>query len=275
MRNFENQVIVITGGATGIGFALAKAFGADGGKILIGEPRADMLQEAVAQLTQMGIEADSMVLDVTDNDAVEAFADFAWQRFGKVDILFNNAGIGAPRSSIDKSDMDAVRLVFDVNFFGVWHGCRAFSRRMIEQATPAKIYNTGSENSLFVAVPYSAAYIATKHAVLGLTESLQHDAPDFIHYGIIFPGLVSTHMTAGSPIADSAMDADSFAAIVKKQVEAGETYIVSHSYNVERIAPRAEALAKAYATYAPRYDGDEEYDVPLLIEQLIAAQKKD
>ena len=84
-----------------------------------------------------------------------------------------------------------------------------------------------------------------------------------------------THMTAGSPIADSAMDADSFAAIVKKQVEAGETYIVSHSYNVERIAPRAEALAKAYATYAPRYDGDEEYDVPLLIEQLIAAQKKD
>lgn len=117
MQNFENQVIVITGGATGIGFALAKAFGADGGKILIGEPRADMLQEAVAKLTQMGIEADSMVLDVTDNDAVEAFADFAWQRFGKVDILFNNAGIGAPRSSIDKSDMDAVRHVFDVNFY--------------------------------------------------------------------------------------------------------------------------------------------------------------
>jgi len=275
MKNFDNQVIVITGGATGIGFALAKAFGADGGKILIGEPRAEVLKEAVAQLTQIGIDADSMVLDVTDNEAVEAFADFAWQRFGKVDILFNNAGIGAPRSSIDKSDMDAVRHVFDVNFFGVWHGCRAFSRRMIEQATPAKIYNTGSENSLFVAVPYSAAYIAAKHAVLGLTESLQHDAPDFIHYGVIFPGFVSTPMTAGSPIADNAMDADRFAAIVKKQVEAGETYIVSHAYNVERIAPRAEALAKAYATYAPRFDGDEEYDVPLLIEQLIAEQKKD
>ncbi len=273
MQDLKNKVIVITGGATGIGFAFAKAFGGQGAKIVIGEPRQAMLDDAIAALTELGIEAASMVLDVRHLDSVEAFADFAWESFGRVDILFNNAGISMPRASIDQSDLQGVRDLFDVNFFGIWHGCRAFTQRMIAQGTPAEIYNTGSENSLFVAVPHSPAYVAAKHAILGLTESLRHDAPDFLHYGVIFPGFVSTPMTAAGG-ADLGMNADDYANIVLAQVQAKEAYIVSHAYNVERIAPRNEALAQAYAKYAPRYPGDDVYDVPLLIERMTRARAK-
>ncbi|MDB2668792.1 SDR family oxidoreductase [Alphaproteobacteria bacterium] len=273
MQQLKDKVVVITGGATGIGFAFAKAFGGQGAKIVLGEPRQAALDEAITALTDLGIHAVSMAMDVRHMESVEAFADFAWQQFGRVDILFNNAGVSMPRAPIEQSDMQAVRDLFDVNFFGIWHGCRAFTKRMIAQGTPAEVYNTGSENSLFVAVPHSAAYVASKHAILGLTESLRHDAPDFLHYGVIFPGFVATPMTAAGG-GDLGMDADEYAAIVLAQVQAGEAYIVSHAYNAERIAPRTEALQQAYAKYAPRYPGDDVYDVPLLIERWTKARSQ-
>lgn len=270
MENLKDKVIVITGGATGIGFALAKSCGAEGAKIVIGEPRQEQLQIATDALAQLGIEAASMVMDVSDLASVEAFADFAWQTFGRVDILINNAGISGARGSIHKINVDEARHVFDVNFFGVWHGCAAFSGRMIEQGTPAAIFNLGSENSLFPAVPKSPAYIASKHAVLGLSESLRRDLPDFIHVGTIFPGYVNTPLTGDG---DGGMQADEFADIVKQQIIAGEHFIVSHSYNMVHIEARQSEVENAYARYAPRYDGDDKYDVGQLIERMAAARK--
>ena len=137
MQDFKNKVIAITGGATGIGFGLAKALGADGAKIIIGEPRPEVLETAISELTALGIEAAASVLDVADLESVEAFAAFAWEQFGQVDMLINNAGISGGRGSIYNVDMAEARRVFDVNFFGIWHGCAAFSRRMVAQGTPA------------------------------------------------------------------------------------------------------------------------------------------
>ena len=133
---------------------------------------------------------------------------------------------------------------------------------MIEQGTQAAIYNLGSENSLFVAVPKSVAYVASKHAVLGLSESLRNDLPDFIHVGTIFPGYVDTPLTAQ---AEGGMNADHFAKIVKRQIQNGAHMIVSHSYNIVHIDKRHAELTDAYATYAPRYEGDDKYDVGTLI----------
>jgi NAD(P)-dependent dehydrogenase (short-subunit alcohol dehydrogenase family) len=262
MEDFSNKVVAITGGATGIGFALAKSLGADGAKIIIGEPRQEALDSAIARLTEMGIEAIATPLDVANLASVEAFADVAWKHYGRVDILINNAGVTGARGLVHKVDIAEARKLFDVNFFGVWHGCSVFSARMIEQGTQAAIYNLGSENSLFVAVPKSVAYVASKHAVLGLSESLRNDLPDFIHVGTIFPGYVDTPLTAQ---AEGGMNADHFAKIVKRQIQNGAHMIVSHSYNIVHIDKRHAELTDAYATYAPRYEGDDKYDVGTLI----------
>jgi NAD(P)-dependent dehydrogenase (short-subunit alcohol dehydrogenase family) len=265
MRDLKDKIIAITGGATGIGFALAKAFGAEGAKIVIGETREEKLQEAIDILTSLNIDADKTHLDVTDIESVESFSSFTCERYGHVDMLINNAGISGARGRIDKVNVEEAKKVFDVNFFGVWNGCSVFSKKMIEQGTNAAIYNLGSENSLFVAVPNSVAYVASKHAVLGLSESLRNDLPDFIHVGTIFPGYVDTPLTGQ---VEGGMNADKFAEIVKEQIKNEEHIIVSHAYNSVHIEKRINEITQAYKKYAPRYDGDDEYDVKTILSNL-------
>ena len=96
MRSFEHSSVVITGGATGIGFALAKAFGKEGARVMIAEPRQHRLEEAVASLREEGIKAVWRSCDVTQSEEIEVLADSAWSEFGEVDVLINNAGIKAP-----------------------------------------------------------------------------------------------------------------------------------------------------------------------------------
>lgn len=266
LGNYSGKTIVITGGATGIGFALAKAFGHEGANIVIGEPRDDKLDEAANSLSGLGIQVSTMVMDVTDAASVERFADFAWSTYGGVDLLINNAGIALPRAAITDIDVKDLRRLFDVNFFGVWHGAASFGLRMIDRGKPAAIYNVASENAFFNAVQKSAPYIASKHAVRGLTEAMRDDFPDFIKVGMIIPGFVASDMTAG--LEAFAMDADRFASKVIEQINAGGFYIVTHSYNIEHIRPIHAEIERAYAENAPRYDGDEKYDVQLLIEKL-------
>ena len=261
--DLEGRNVVITGGASGIGFALAKGLGRRGCRVLIAEPDEARLSSAVEALVGDGVDASSQVCDVTDLAQVERLADVAWDSFGRVDLVFNNAGIGIGQMPIIDTSMEDLHAVFNVNFFGVWHGCRVFARRLIEQGTPAGIYNTGSENSLFNAVPNNAAYLATKHAVLGMTDNLREQMPDFIHVGLIIPGFVKSGLTAA--VGDLAMDTDQFADIVLKQIGDGRFYIVSHAYNMEHIRDRYDEIAEAYASYAPRYEGDEEYDVRHLL----------
>jgi len=270
MKDFNDKTVVITGGATGIGFGLAKTFGERGAKIVIGEPRQNRLDEAIAKLNALNIEASAMVMDVTDENSVEALAEFAWSTYGGVHVLINNAGIAIPRAPITEAPLGDMRRLFDVNFFGVWHGAAIFGKRMIEQGEPAAIYNVASENAFFNAVQNSAAYIASKHAVRGLTEAMRDDFPDFIQVGMIIPGFVASEMTAGS--AKFAMDADTFAAKVVDQIAAGEFYVVTHAFNIERIKPIHAKIEDSYARNAPRYEGDDEYDVPTLIARLTAGR---
>ena len=270
MDNFDGKTVVITGGATGIGFGLAKRFGQLGANVVIGEPRQERLDEALEQLKALDIEASTMVMDVTDPASMEAFADFAWATYGGVHVLINNAGIAIGRKAVPDVDLADLRRLFDVNFFGVWHGAASFGKRMIAQAAPAAIYNVASENAFFNAVKKSAPYIASKHAVRGLTEAMRDEFPDFVKVGMIVPGFVASEMTAGSE--KFAMDADTFAEKVVAQIQAGEFYVVTHAYNIERVKPIHAEIEQAYARNAPRYDGDDEYDVPTLLARLSAGR---
>jgi len=261
--DLDDRRVVITGGATGIGFALAEALGHRGGEVLLAEPDEERLKTAVKALRELEVSATYKVCDVTDLNQLEQLADHAWDLFGGVDMVFNNAGIGIPQASLADTSMGDLHAIFDVNFFGVWHGCKVFAPRLIEQGTPAGIYNTGSENSMFNAVPDFAAYIASKHAVLGMTDNLREQMPDFIHVGLIVPGFVKSGLTENS--SATPMDTDKFVSTVLKQIGDGQFYIVSHAHNLVHIQERYAEITRAFETYASRYEGDEEFDIRTLL----------
>ncbi len=165
----------------------------------------------------------------------------------------SNAGVMAVGQTVIDSSKEDFMKIFDVNVFGVLNVVSVFGKRLIEQGTPAALYNVGSENSLFNGVPFAAPYVASKHAVLALTESLKEEVPDYIEVGLICPGFVQS---------------DRFTSIAVKQIKQGEFYIVSHAYNMVRIDERYRTLKKAYEHYAPRYDGDDEFDVRTLFDRM-------
>ena len=260
MKDFSNKVVVITGGATGIGFSFAKQFGKEGAKVVIAGRRKDRNDEAVSSLKELGVEAVAISCDVTDRKSVEELADKAWEKFGHVDIILNNAGNMVQGKTVIDSTPDDFIKGFSVNVFGLVNGASVFGKRMIKQGTPAAIYNVGSENSLFHAVPLGAPYVASKHAALAISESLREETPDFIEVSHICPGFVRSEL--GDEAAfQFAMDTDEYTSVAMKQLKEGKFYVVSHAYNMKRIDDRYNEVKEAFDTYAPRYEGDEQYDI--------------
>ena len=249
MRSFEHSSVVITGGATGIGFALAKAFGKEGARVMIAETRQSP-RGGSGVTPGRGIKAEWRTCDVTQSEEIEALADSAWSEFGAVDVLINNAGIKAPNRPVTELDIKDLHAVFDVNSFGMWRGTAIFGKRMIEQGRRASLYSVGSELSFLVRFPMPLRTLASKHAVLGMVEGLREEMPDFIDVGLIVPGFVGTEMHA-KPVASLGMSADQFAEVVLPQIKSGERFAVSHAFNIEHITERHEAVSKAYETYAP------------------------
>lgn len=266
MKNFKNKVVVITGGATGIGFALAKRFGQERAIVRIAGLRENRLQEAVQILEQQGITASYQICDVTQEDHLVELEKSTRTLYGSVDVLVNNAGIGGVRKSIFDINEAEIMDVLNVNFFGVWSAIRVFGKKMISAGTPCAIYNVGSENSFFNAV-INAHYISTKCAILGLTKSLRDEAPSFMDVGIIIPGFVFTEI-GPKAFMKMGMPADEFADRLMPQMKAGQFYLVGHSYNMVRITEEHEEVKAAFEEYAPRYEGDEKYDVQILMKRL-------
>jgi NAD(P)-dependent dehydrogenase (short-subunit alcohol dehydrogenase family) len=261
MKDFKDKVVVITGAATGIGYALAARFVERGAKLVIAARRRGRLIEAAAELSAKGGDVRFFECDVSKRDDVEALAAFALDKFGRVDVLVNNAGVGPIGSKVIDARREDVQSILDVNLFGAWNGVSVFGRIFIARGTPAAIYNVGSENCFFNAVPQGAGYVASKHALLAMTMALREEVPDNITVGLICPGLVKSELAKET---SEGMDTDRYAALVMGQIEAGEFLIVSHSYNVVRIKERQDEINRAYAIYAPRYPGDDEFDVRTL-----------
>ncbi|MEP1421305.1 MAG: SDR family NAD(P)-dependent oxidoreductase [Erythrobacter sp.] len=261
MSEFDPKTAVITGGASGIGLGLARGLAARGVRVMIADLPGDKL-DAVA------VEGfDAQPCDVSDLAQVEAFARAAFTQFEAVDLVFNNAGVGGPHGKLWEVDPEAARAHFDINFWGVWNGCRAFAPRLAAQAAPSAMYNTGSENSLFPAFPQTAAYIGAKHAVLGITESMREDLPPHVHLGTIIPGWVFTDigpekaMRRALPVAD-------YIEVILPQILALRRFVVSHGYNQVRIAERMDELTASYQQFASAIADDEQYDVRLMFDRM-------
>jgi NAD(P)-dependent dehydrogenase (short-subunit alcohol dehydrogenase family) len=253
---FAGQVAVITGGAGGIGRALGAALAAAGAEVVLADLAGD----------------DVFSCDVTRPEDVEALADHAFGLRGQVDLLINNAGIAGAHGKLPAVELEDARRVMEVNFWGVWNGCKAFAPRLAAQERPSSIYNVASENALFCAVPRNAAYIASKHAVLGLSESLREDFAPKVHVGTIMPGWVASGINPEA-VHHVAMPAGRFAEIVLPQIARRERFVVSHAYNVVPMGERTDAIAAAFAGFAPRYAGDDEYDVRSYIARERAARQ--
>ena len=261
MGEFEPKTAVISGGASGIGLGLARALAAIGVRVLIADLPGDKLEAAA----QEGF--DTQPCDVSQLAQVEALAGKAFEALGTVDLFFNNAGVNGPSGKLWEVDPAAARAHFDVNYWGVWNGCRAFAPRMIKQDTPSAIYNTGSENSLFCAVPQTAAYISAKHAVLGLTESFREDLPAHVHAGTIIPGWVHTGIGPDT-VMRNGMAVEDYIDIILPQILARRRFVVSHGYNEVRIAERMDELSASYASHALPKEEDAKYDVHLVIAKM-------
>ena len=170
MQDFDSKVAVITGAASGIGAALAAGFSAEGAKVVA----ADIdLEGAKATADAIGDNAMAVEVDVADRSSVEALADAAWDAFGQVDLLFNNAGVFQAGLMWERTQADW-DWVFGVNVYGIVNGVSAFVPRMIAQDTEGHIVNTASV-AAFVAGGFSSPYVVSKCAAFSLTECLALD----------------------------------------------------------------------------------------------------
>jgi len=173
MQAFEGKVAVITGAASGLGRAFAEQGAALGMRLVLADIDSDALADTAATLREAGAEVVAVPTDVSDAGAVEALARKTLDSYGKAHLLFNNAGVGASGLAWEMSANDWA-WVFGVNVMGVAHGVRVFAPIMIGQNEPAHIVNTASVAG-FLAPPLMSVYNASKHAVVGLTETLYHD----------------------------------------------------------------------------------------------------
>ncbi|RKP52587.1 SDR family oxidoreductase [Trinickia fusca] len=173
MEQFAGKVAVITGAASGFGRAFADKGAALGMKLVLADIDAAALAAVVETLVAAGADAIGVPTDVSDAASVEALAQRALETYGKVHLLFNNAGVGASGFLWEMSAHDW-EWVFGVNVMGVAHGVRVFTPIMLRQNEPAHIVNTASVAGL-LSPPGMGIYNASKHAVVSLTETLHHD----------------------------------------------------------------------------------------------------
>ena len=172
MNELKGKVAVITGGASGIGKALAEAFAAEGTKLVLADVEAPALDTTVAELTDAGHTAIGVVTDVTDLDSVRHLADEAYAAFGAVNILCNNAGVGPPSAKVWETTPNDWRWTFGVNVFGVVNGIIEFVPRMLASGEEGIVINTSSPDGPIAPMPMASVYAATKSALTTITECL-------------------------------------------------------------------------------------------------------
>ncbi|MFE9538865.1 SDR family NAD(P)-dependent oxidoreductase [Streptomyces sp. NPDC006691] len=188
----QGQVAVVTGAASGIGLAMARRFAAEGLKVVLADVEEGALEKAAGQLREDGAEVLARTVDVSERDSVLALADAAYERFGAVHVLCNNAGVGSgAEGRMWEHEVNDWKWAFAVNVWGVFHGIQAFVPRMIAGGEPGRIVNTSSGDGGIAPLPTASVYAVTKSAVVTMTESLYahlkaEGAP--IGASVLFPG---------------------------------------------------------------------------------------
>jgi NAD(P)-dependent dehydrogenase (short-subunit alcohol dehydrogenase family) len=190
---FDGQVAVVTGGASGIGRNIAEELARRGAAVAIGDINAARLDETLASLESLGAPALAVACDVTSDDQVASLHDAVIERFGRVDVLCNNAGIAAIGSAW-RMEMTDWQRALDVNLLGIVRGVRAFVPAMVERGS-GHIVNTASVAGIWAFTWGAAPYITSKFAAYGFSEALARDLrPLGVGVSVLCPGRVATNL---------------------------------------------------------------------------------
>lgn len=231
MNTIANQVVVITGASSGIGEATAHLLGERGAKLVLGARRLDRLQKLAADINAAGGEAIAVATDVAKRADVDNLIQAAQDKFGRVDVLVNNAGI-MPMAAMAKRKVDEWDRMIDVNIKGVLYGIAAVLPGMRERKH-GHIINLSSVAGLRVSAGGGTVYSATKFAVKAISEGLRIEVgPDGIRVTTLYPGAVASELVDGS-----------------SDVEAGAA--IKAFYDANEIPADSVARAVAYAIEQP------------------------
>lgn len=264
------QRIFITGGASGLGRALAERYGRAGWKVCIGDVNDARGAETLAALQALGAEAQFLHCDVTDEGDLKAVAQWLEAHWSGVDIVVNNAGV-AVGGGITETSLADWQWIVNINLLGVVRGCQVFTPLLAKQGG-GRFVNISSMAGL-IHPPMMAAYNATKAAVVALSETLRVElAADHIGVTVVCPAFFRTNLTEsfrGTPhvqritqklVGGSKRGADDIADIVFRGVARGDFHILTHSdaafaWMVKRLVPfplYASFFARANRGMMPR-----------------------
>ncbi|MFI7664742.1 SDR family oxidoreductase [Nocardia sp. NPDC049526] len=193
----QSKTVLITGASSGIGEATARKLAADGHQVFLGARRVDRLEHLVGEITDAGGRAACRSVDVTDLSDVRSFVSTAHERFGRIDVMVNNAGV-MPLSPLNALKVDEWNRMLDVNVRGVLHGIAAALPIMQAQGS-GHFVNLASVGAYEV-VPTAAVYCATKFAVRAISEGLRQESSGDVRVTTIAPGVTE------SELADSISD---------------------------------------------------------------------
>jgi len=204
VKDFKGKTAVVTGGASGIGRAIADRLAREGMKIVVADVEKGALDRAVGELRAGGAEAIGVVCDVSKYESVDNLARHAVEAYEKVHVLCNNAGVGShediPVWNLPLSDW---RWVMGVNVWGVIHGIKAFVPGMLAHGEEGHVVNTSSGNGGLIVIPTTPIYATSKAAISVLTEALHYQFVQFgtkLHASVLYPGpnIVSSNIFTAS-----------------------------------------------------------------------------
>ena len=278
----KGRTAVITGGASGIGAALAEAMVADGGRVVIVDINKDA---AEAHAARLGDAALAIACNVADVAGVEAMAGEARNWLGGVDLVFANAGVSVARPLLKASEAE-FDVTMGVNLKGVWATARAFAARMIDADHAGHLCLTASEHALGLQHPGNGFYTASKHGVLALGDVFRAELPESIGVSVLCPGLTATHMPDTSPAA-TGMSADERRSDMARAVMAeGKPPLEVARHTLDEIArgtflivpepsawlaaeKRADEVQDEFARQAPMGPDAMKYHVGAVVERLM------
>lgn len=197
MKNFENKVIIITGAAMGLGLAAAKELASKGANLTLVDYNEKSLREAKDYISKEfpDVKIITMVADVSNEEAVKNYVDETVKAFGRIDGLYNNAGIEGKQAGITEYDVNVFKKVIDINLMGVYYGMR-YVLPVMQKQKYGRIVNVASVGGIR-GVLNQIPYVASKHAVSGMTKNA---ALEYGRYGIntnaIAPGAILTPMVS-------------------------------------------------------------------------------
>jgi NAD(P)-dependent dehydrogenase (short-subunit alcohol dehydrogenase family) len=261
MDPFRDRVAVITGGAGGIGMAMARAFAARGARIALADLDESALERATQELSRDGADVRGFPTDVTSRDRVHELAQAVRSNFGAVHIVCNNAGV-ATFGELSQATPRDWEFTMGVNFWGVVYGIEAFVPILLEQEAGGHIVNTASMAGL-VGMQWLGVYCASKFAVVGLTEALQRELrPHGVAVSVLCPMVVDTNINENSvrmrpsglrneqepPVVPSGalvggvVSVDEVARRVVRGIERRQLYILTHPEQRAFLRRRATKL---------------------------------